>query len=89
VSAPVAFELEGTNVIPSYNSDHHRLTWSDTPTAGQKVAIRYTVAITTGESQALVNDAELKGVGSEPSVAQTTVIVNPYPIHLPLILKVH
>lgn len=84
VSAPSDFELEGTSVVPSYNSEQHRLTWSDAPPAGQKVIIRYAVTITTDSSQVLINTAELEESGMQPSLATALVMANPYRLYLPL-----
>jgi len=87
VSAPGNFELAGTSVTPTYDNDQHRLTWSDTPPAGQEVTIRYAVTITTSSHQALVNTAELSEVGGALSTATTTVTANPHLTYLPLIRK--
>ena len=87
VSAPGSFELEGTSVTPTYDSDQHRLTWSDTLSASQEVTIGYTVVITTSEHLTLVNTAELSGAGGEHSTAMAIIIANPYLIYLPLILN--
>jgi len=87
VSSPGNFELEGTTVTPTYDSGQHRLTWSDAPSAGQEVTIGYTVTITTGDHQALVNTAELSEAGGEPTTVTTTVIANYYLSYLPLILR--
>jgi hypothetical protein len=87
VSAPGNFELTGTNVTPSYDSNQHRLTWNDAPPAGQKIVIRYTVIITTSLSQTLRNVAELREAAGEPSRATTTIIANPYRIYLVPIYK--
>jgi uncharacterized repeat protein (TIGR01451 family) len=87
VSAPGNFELEGTSVSPSYDSGQHRLTWSDAPTAGQEVTIRYETVITTSQRQFLVNVAELTGSGSQPITATATVVSNPVRVYLPLVFK--
>jgi hypothetical protein len=87
VSAPGNFELEGTSIPPTYDSGQHRLTWSDTPSASQKVTIRYTVTITTSDRLALVNVAELREADGEPVTAAATIIANPYLSYLPLIFK--
>jgi hypothetical protein len=87
LGAPRQFELEGTSVTPTYDSSQHRLTWSDTPTTGQEVAIHYTATITTSDHRALVNAAELNEAGGNISTATATVIANPKLIYLPLILK--
>jgi len=78
---------DGTSVAPTYDSDHHHLTWSGTPSLGQEVIISYTVTITTGDRQALVNTAELSEAGGDTSTATATVIANPYQAYLPLVLK--
>jgi hypothetical protein len=87
IGAPGNFELEGTSVKPTYDSDQHRLTWSDTPRVGREVAIRYIATIATGDSQALVNTAELSEAGGRVSGATVTVIANPKLLYLPLILR--
>jgi hypothetical protein len=87
VSVPGSFELEGTRVTPAYDSSQHRLLWSDTPTTGQDVAVRYTATITTGDCQALVNTAELSEVGGDTSAAIAIIIANPHLAYLPLVLR--
>jgi uncharacterized repeat protein (TIGR01451 family) len=86
VSAPGNFALEGTSVVPTYNSAQRRLTWSDTPPAGQAVTIRYAVSIATSDCRALVNTVNLvdaKGTGT----ASATVLANPEEAYLPLIAR--
>jgi hypothetical protein len=87
MGAPSDFELVGTSVSPAYDSSQHRLTWSDTLPEGQSVTIRYRAFITTSNTQALVNRAALSEVGDLPSLAEATVIANPYHIYLATILK--
>jgi len=87
VGTPGNFELEGTTVTPAYDSNHHRLTWSDTPTAGQEAAIRYTTIITASDHRVLVNTAELIEAGGKASTATAIVIANPELVYLPLILR--
>jgi hypothetical protein len=82
-SAPGSLELEGTTVPPAYDSDQHRLTWTDSPPKGQPVNIRYTVTITTSNRQMLTNMASLSEVGGETTTAAVAVIANPYRIYLP------
>ena len=86
-SAPVQFQLTGTDVTPTYDPEGHRLTWSDVPPLGHQVYVSYTVTIVTDQREALVNVAEMHQVGGELSVATTTVIANPHPTHLPLVFK--
>jgi hypothetical protein len=78
VSAPGDFELVGTSVTPVYDGSQHRLTWSDSPPAGQEVTIRYDVVIATSAHAILVNVAELSRGDDGPSTAQATVVANPY-----------
>jgi hypothetical protein len=87
VSAPGDFELEGTGVLPSYDSGQHRLTWSDAPTAGQQVTIRYTITITTENRLPLVNVAELTNSEGQSSTATAMVVSNPAGVFLPLVLR--
>jgi outer membrane protein assembly factor BamB len=87
VSTPGNFELRGTSVSPSYDSGQHRLTWSDTPAAGQEVAIHYTAVITTNNRQALVNVAKLTSLGGPPITATATVFSNPTQVYLPVVLR--
>jgi hypothetical protein len=86
VSSPDNFALEGTTIVPTYDIAQHRLTWSDTPPAGQAVTIRYVVTITIGERRTLVNTANL--VGDEGTrTASAKVLANPEASFLPLILR--
>jgi hypothetical protein len=87
LSAPGSFELHGTSVTPTYDSDRHRLTWSDTPGLGTPVLITYTATVMTRKSQALVNVVELSETGAEPIRRTLTVIANPHRIYLPLVLR--
>jgi hypothetical protein len=87
VSAPGNFELVGTGVVPVYDSGRHRLVWSDAPTSGQKVTLGYSVIISTDDSQCLVNTAELRGLDGVLGTATATVLANPFPFYLPVIVK--
>jgi outer membrane protein assembly factor BamB len=87
VSAPADFELVGTSVEPTYSSGQHRLTWSDSPPAGQEVTISYGVVITTNAPAALVNVAELMDSEGQSSTATATLISNPARVYLPLVLR--
>jgi hypothetical protein len=86
-SAPLQFQLAGTDVRPTYDPDEHRLTWRDAPPLGHQVYMSYTVTIATDRRQALVNVAEMRQPGGEPSVAKAAVIANPSPTQLPLVFK--
>jgi len=86
VSSPDNFALEGTTVIPTYNSAQHRLTWSDAPPAGQAVTISYGVTITTSDRSALRNNVNL--VDAEGTrTASAAVLANPEAYFLPLVLR--
>jgi hypothetical protein len=86
VSAPGNFTLEGTRVVPTYNSAQRRLTWSDTPPVGQAVTIRYVVSIVAGDRRALVNTVSLADAKGT-STASAMVLANPQEIFLPLIRR--
>jgi hypothetical protein len=86
VSAPSQFKVSGTSVAPSYDASQHRLTWTDTPALGQRVVLSYTIEILTGQRQPLVNVAELREAGGETSRATATILANPRPVYLPLVL---
>jgi hypothetical protein len=86
VSAPDNFTLEGTTVTPTYNSAQHRLTWSDTPPAGQAVTIRYGVTITTSDRRTLRNNLNLVDAAGTRA-ASATILANPEVYFLPLVLR--
>jgi hypothetical protein len=86
VSPPDKFVLEGTAVVPAYNSAQHRLTWSDTLPAGQVVTISYTVAITVSGRTILRNSVNLVDAAGTRT-ASATVLANPEASYLPLIRR--
>ena len=73
-------------MVPVYDSAQRRLTWSDTPPAGQVVTIRYVVSIVTGDRRTLVNTVNLVGANGT-SAASAMVLANPETSFLPLILR--
>jgi hypothetical protein len=87
VGAPGQFALEGTGMMPTYDSVHHRLQWSDTVSVVNPVTLRYVVTITTDVPQVLSNSVELRELDGESITATTTIIANPHPFHLPMVLK--
>jgi hypothetical protein len=87
VSAPGSLALEGTSVIPTYDSTHHRLQWSDTVIVDNPVTLRYVVTVTTSAHQVLTNTAELRGLGGDSVSATATILANPHPFYLPMVLK--
>jgi hypothetical protein len=86
VSTPGNFALEGTRVVPTYNSSRRRLTWSDTPPAGQAVTIRYDVSIVTSDRRILENTINLVDARGT-STASATILANPERSFLPLIRR--
>lgn len=87
LGAPFDVEVSGSSIAPVYDAIHHRLTWSDVVPDGQDVVIHYTAVVLTGESQLLVNTAELVKPGGVPGAARAMVIANPLRICIPLVLK--
>jgi hypothetical protein len=77
VSAPGDYVLQGTSNMPTYDSTHHQLMWSDSPPEGQEIVISYSVIITTGDPRFLVNSAEIDGLDIEANRANATAIANP------------
>jgi hypothetical protein len=86
VSAPGNFTLEGTKVVPTYNSSSRRMTWTDTPPAGQVVTIRYGVSILASDSRVLLNTVSLVDAKGT-STASATVLANPELSFLPLVRR--
>jgi hypothetical protein len=86
VSAPGNFTLEGTKVVPTYNSSSRRITWTDTPPAGQMVTIRYGVSILASDSRILLNTMSLVDARGT-STASATVLANPELSFLPLVRR--
>ena len=87
ISAPGAFDLEGTMVAPVYDGTLHRLTWSDAVAASQAVKISYYATISTSERRMLVNTAELSEPGGPSSIASAAVCANCFEAWLPVIVK--
>jgi len=87
LSAPIAFGVHATSVAPIYDSDHHRVTWNDTPDLGQEVLIHYTSTIATADTTAIANAASLFEIDGEISTYTAIVIVNPTLFHLPLVFR--
>lgn len=87
IGTPGEFVVEGSSVLPSYDSTCHCLTWRDSPPFGQEVTIGYTARIVTSEIQALWNVARLTGSNGESSNASAVVLAHPLLVYLPLVLK--
>jgi hypothetical protein len=87
IGAPSDIEIEGSTVMPVYDSVQHSLTWSDAPPPEQDVMIHYRVMITTAEPKVLVNRAQLSDLDRVLATATVRVTANGYKLHLPLVLK--
>ena len=87
LSAPSALDFQGTSVSPTYDGDHHHVTWSDAPLLGQEVLIHYTSTITTADKISVVNTARLCEIDRETSTDTAIVIANPTLAYLPLIFR--
>jgi hypothetical protein len=87
VSSPQGLAVEGSSVVPTYSAQLHRITWQDTPAVGQEISMQYTVTISTGESKALTNVAELQEEGGNSSTTTATVLANPHQTYLPLVSR--
>jgi hypothetical protein len=86
VSSPGSFVLEGTSIVPTYDSAQHRLTWSDTPPAGQAITISYAVTINVSDSSILRNRVNLVDADGSRT-ASATVLTNPEASYLPLVIR--
>jgi hypothetical protein len=80
-------ECQGTAITPTYNVSQHALLWTDTPSLGHGVVIRYTVTISTSRRQALYNTAEIEEAGGSTDTSTEIVLANPYLSYLPLIFR--
>lgn len=89
LSAPLDLTWQGTAVAPTYDDDTHRLTWSDQPAAAAHVTLTYRVQALTHAVTAVTNHAVLHSGDGMADEATFTIIVNPYRLALPLILKRH
>lgn len=87
VGTPGDFVVEGSSVLPVYESACHCLTWRDSPTLGQEVSLHYTAHIATGGREALWNTALLTNARGESSRATALVLAHPLRVYLPLILR--
>jgi len=87
VSSPDSFALEGTRVVPTYDSAQHRLTWSDTPPAGQTVTISYVVTIAVSDSRTLRNIVNLVDAEGTRTASVTVLANSEASFFLPLILR--
>ncbi len=80
LSAPLAQSAE-LNYVP------HRLTWTGTPTEGEKITLTYTVSATVSSHVALWNQAFITQTDGLTDTATALVLANPTRTYLPLILK--
>ncbi|MBN2394324.1 MAG: DNRLRE domain-containing protein [Anaerolineae bacterium] len=89
LSHPLTIMWLGTSISPVYDSDTHRLLWSVQPSAGVQLTITYDVEVTTHTPSAATNVAVLSSTDDGIDEASVTVILNPYRLFLPLIVKCH
>ena len=87
VGAPTALTWSGTSAAPTYDSEAHRLTWNDAPSTGTVVTLSYQTEVTAPGRAVLTNVATLRHGDTLIDEASVTVLVNPYHIALPLIVK--
>ncbi|MEJ5308903.1 MAG: DNRLRE domain-containing protein [Anaerolineae bacterium] len=86
-SAPLDLTWRGTSSAPTYDSGTHRLTWSDQPSAGGQVTLTCSVQVITSVATVVINIAELSSADGIHRKVMLPVIVNPYRLVLPLIVK--
>jgi hypothetical protein len=71
----------------AYDSAGRKLTWTGSPSMGQAVTITYPVTVTQSGTYAIVNTACLTTADGSASTASSVVIVEPWRLFLPYILK--
>jgi hypothetical protein len=71
----------------SYDSPTHQIQWSGTPDPGQVVNVTYTTQVATHDNRVLVNTVRLSADGASVSLADASVLVNPYSLYLPVVLR--
>ncbi len=86
-SAPEFLASEGTTVSPTYESGSRQITWRFTDLAEEEIMLSYRVTVTTDQSAALNNRAELIEPDGDSSTASFIVIANPRRAFLPLIMR--
>ena len=87
LNGPSELAWEGTSIAPTSDPSTHTLTWNASPPLGQQVILTYTAQVTTHSPAVLTNSAVLQGNGDIAAQATATVVVNPYRIALPLLLR--
>jgi hypothetical protein len=71
----------------SYDTATHQVQWSGTPDTGQVVNVTYATQVATHDSGVLVNTVRLSADGASVSLADASVLVNPYLLYLPVVLR--
>jgi hypothetical protein len=80
-------QVDGTEVVPVYDQNQHRLTWMASAAPDQQILITYTVRVNMVNRVLLTNVAELTDQEGDASSAVAVVIANPYCIYLPVIVR--
>jgi hypothetical protein len=73
--------------LPVYDADQQRITWQGSPATGEQVRITYSVMVSTGALERLVNQAELKDAQGGVSAAIVTVLANPHRFFLACVMR--
>lgn len=71
----------------TYNSSMHRVTFSGSPPSGSECVITIAVRVNTGTPVAVKNTALISSGLAPPQSVSVTIILNPWPFYLPVILK--
>jgi hypothetical protein len=69
-----------------YESGSTSIHWQGLMSDTMAVAIRYGVRVVAGETSALENTAWIDDHSTQPISRSLTILVNPYPIYLPVLL---
>jgi len=84
VSAPGGIQVLGGGTA-GYNAGAHRVQWTGTPAAGQKITVTFPVTVLAENPIAIVNRVTLLD-GSSSSASDTAIVIaNAYQVALPII----
>lgn len=79
--------IDTTSGEANYDPDQRLVTWSGTPDIGQSVVIRFAVTVQVNGPLALSNTAVLRDTDGHVFTDTTTVLVDPWQLYLPLVMK--
>lgn len=85
-SAPGPIRLEG-NGTATYDQVLHRLTWTGTPAAGQRITLTFPLTIAATSAAVIRNTAVLTDATSSAWTDSATVIANASQVWLPVVLR--